>query len=167
MDNKLYLEELEKNRAELAEVVPEFKPQYSNKHADGKQYRTQTLREIAEHSNYFKIEIHPNIIDELIARERLERANRFIKGKLEKLTADELNDLQIDINLVMFDQQIERTREQIAAESGPVLVSDEVGESPVFSDNKFTEPVIEAAASIPQVETSTTPQTVTKKKGKK
>ena len=74
MDNKLYLEELEKNRAELAEVVPEFKPQYSNKHADGKQYKTQTLREIAEHSNYFKIEIHPNIIDELIARERLDRA---------------------------------------------------------------------------------------------
>ena len=154
MDNKLYLEELEKNRAELAEVVPEFKPQYANKHADGKQYKTQTLREIAEHSNYFKIEIHPNIIDELIARERLERANKFIKGKLEKLTADELNDLQIDINLVMFDQQIERTKEQIAAESGPVLVS----------DNKFAEPVIEAAASIPQVET---PPTVTKKKGKK
>lgn len=152
MDNKLYLEELEKNRAELAEVVPEFKPQYSNKHADGKKYKTQTLREIAEHSNYFKIEIHPNIIDELIARERLERANRFIKGKLEKLTADELNDLQIDINLVMFDQQIERTREQIASE---VLV---------VSDNKFAEPVIEEAASIPQVETSTT---ATKKKGKK
>lgn len=136
MDNKLYLEELEKNRAELAEVVPEFKPQYANKHADGKQYKTQTLREIAEHSNYFKIEIHPNIIDELIARERLDRANKFIKGKLEKLTADELNDLQIDINLVMFDQQIERTREQIALDAPPII-----GESSpaLVSDNKFSE----------------------------
>ncbi len=156
MDNKLYLEELEKNRAELAEVVPEFKPQYSNKHADGKQYKTQTLREIAEHSNYFKIEIHPNIIDELIARERLERANRFIKGKLEKLTADELNDLQIDINLVMFDQQIERTKEQISADAPPII-----GEA-VVSDNKFEEAVVGDEA--PQ---ELAPPTVAKKKGKK
>ena len=157
------LELLKKERAELAEVKPEFKPQYGNKHRGGDQFRTQTLREIAEHSNVHEIEIYPNIVSELIERERLDRANAFIKSKLAKLAVGELNELQIDINLVMFDEMI--------ADGEAHVASQEV----VVSDNKFEEPVTEVfipemAASIPegveQVETSTSP-TITKKKGKK
>lgn len=107
MTDQEYLERLKAERAELAAVVPQFKPQYGTK------YKSHTLREIAQHSNFFEIEIHPNIVSELIDRERLDRANAYVKGQLAKLTTAELNDLQIEVNLMMFDQQIALVEERL------------------------------------------------------
>ena len=135
MESELnYLNDRKKSRQELADCVPEFKPQYGNK------YKTKTLREIAEHSNFFEIEIHPNIVSELIDRERLERANKFIKGKLEKLTTDELNHLQIEVNLMMFDEQIKVVEERLSKVEG--VVEAEVESTPV-SDASEHETVLE------------------------
>lgn len=155
------LEAMKKERAEMAALKPEFKPQYGNKHKGGDQFRTQTLREIAEHSNVHEIEIHPNIVSELIERERLDRANAFIKSKLDKLTIKELNELQIDINLVMFDEMIADGEAHVATQE--VAVSDNKFEEPVIvSDNQFEAPVLGDEAPLEFI-----PPTATKKKGKK
>jgi len=102
-----HVAELKKIKAELQGMTPEFKPQYGSKQ------KTKTLREIAEHSNYFQIEIHPNIIDELIQRERLNRANKFVEDKLAKLTAPELADLQVEVQLMLIDQELEACERRI------------------------------------------------------
>ena len=102
-----HVAELKKIKAELQGMTPEFKPQYGTKQ------KTKTLREIAEHSNYFQIEIHPNIIDELIQRERLNRANKFVEDKLAKLTAPELADLQVEVQLMLIDQELEACERRI------------------------------------------------------
>ena len=113
-----YLSKLKSEREQLLGLKPEFKPQYGNKH------KTQTMREIAEHSNVFQIEIHPNIVDELIQRERLDRANAFVKSKLAKLTASELADLQVEVQVVMYDQAIEEAERKILETPAQSVVSE-------------------------------------------
>ena len=144
MTDQEYLERLKTERAELAAVVPQFKPQYGTK------YKSPTLREIAQHSNFFEIEIHPNIVSELIDRERLDRANAYVKGQLAKLTTSELNELQIEVNLMMFDQQIALVEERLAAAVPTVVES--IDDSPV-----------EKTEAVDMVES----QPITKKRGKK
>lgn len=151
MTDQEYLERLKTERAELAAVVPKFKKQYGTK------YKSHTLREIAQHSNFFEIEIHPNIVSELIDRERLDRANAYVKGQLAKLTTSELNDLQIEVNLMMFDQQIALVEERLASGDTPTVV-DPIDDSPVekTEDNDSVE-------TQPEPIQLTTP----KKRGKK
>lgn len=127
-----HVAELKKIKAELQSMTPEFKPQYGTKQ------KTKTLREIAEHSNFFQIEIHPNIIDELIQRERLNRANKFVEEKLAKLTAPELADLQVEVQLMLIDQELEACERRIL--SG-VEVDVSAHDPQVISDNKFADPV--------------------------
>lgn len=115
-----YLSKLKSEREQLLGLKPGFKPQYGNKH------KTQTMREIAEHSNVHEIEIHPNIIDELIQRERLDRANAFVKSKLAKLTASELADLQVEVQVVMYDHAIEEAERKILETPAQSVVSEEV-----------------------------------------
>lgn len=148
MTDQEYLEKLKAERAELAAVVPQFKPQYGTK------YKSHTLREIAQHSNFFEIEIHPNIVSELIDRERLDRANAYVKGQLEKLTTSELNDLQIEVNLMMFDQQIALVEERLAAASTPESI-------PTLSPSNDSP--VEKPEAVDMVES----QPITKKRGKK
>lgn len=113
-----YLEQLKKHKYELLTIVPKFKPQYGNKH------KHQALREIAEHSSTFEIEIHPNIIDELIQRERLDRANAFVKSKLATLSASSLAELQLEVQSIMVQQEIEAVEAKIASEAP--IVNEEV-----------------------------------------
>lgn len=150
MTDQEYLERLKTERDELAAIVPQFKPQYGTK------YKSHTLREIAQHSNFFEIEIHPNIVSELIDRERLDRANAYVKGQLAKLTTSELNDLQIEVNLMMFDQQIALIEERLASDSAPTLSSSNASPVEKPETNDTAEPQSEPV----QLNTS-------KKRGKK
>lgn len=150
MTDQEYLERLKTERDELAAVVPQFKPQYGTK------YKSHTLREIAQHSNFFEIEIHPNIVSELIDRERLDRANAYVKGQLAKLTTSELNDLQIEVNLMMFDQQIALVEERLASDSVPMLSPS--NDSPV--EKHESSDMVESQSAPIQLTTS-------KKRGKK
>lgn len=155
-----HLEELKKIKTQLEGMTPEFKPQY------GSRQKTKTLREIAEHSNFFQIEIHPNIVDELIQRERLNRANKFVEGKLAALSASELADLQVEIQLMMINQEIEAVERRISdsvevdvasfdpqvklefsdkeaqdlLDSATPVEPEFVAPTEVVSENKFTEP---------------------------
>jgi hypothetical protein len=110
MDIKIedYLEKLKAHKLELETIKPVFKPQYTNK------CRHQALRVIAEHSNVFEIEIHPNIIDELIVKERLKRATDFVNSKLAVLTAASLADLQLEVQAIMTQQEIEAVERRMA-----------------------------------------------------
>lgn len=127
-----HLVELKRIKTELETMKPEFKPQY------GSRQKTKTLREIAEHSNFFQIEIHPNIVDELIQRERLNRANKFVEGKLAALTASELAELQVEVQLMMIDQEMEAVERRIL--SG-VEVDVAAHDPQVVSENKFADPI--------------------------
>ena len=146
-----HLVELKRIKTELETMKPEFKPQY------GSRQKTKTLREIAEHSNFFQIEIHPNIVDELIQRERLNRANKFVEGKLAALTASELAELQVEVQLMMIDQELEAVERRIL--SG-VEVDVASFDPQVVSENKFTDPGVDTR-TVEEITTSTA------KKGKK
>ena len=146
-----HLEELKRIKTELETMKPEFKPQY------GSRQKTKTLREIAEHSNFFQIEIHPNIVDELIQRERLNRANKFVEGKLAALTASELAELQVEVQLMMIDQEMEAVERRILEGTEIDVAS---FDPQVVSDNKFTDPVVDTR-TVEEITTSTA------KKGKK
>ena len=146
-----HLEELKRIKYELETMKPEFKPQY------GSRQKTKTLREIAEHSNFFQIEIHPNIVDELIQRERLNRANKFVEGKLAALTASELAELQVEVQLMMIDQEMEAVERRILEGTEIDVAS---FDPQVVSDNKFTDPVVDTR-TVEEITTSTA------KKGKK
>ena len=135
-----HLKQLKEIKTQLETMVPEFKAHYGNK------YKTQTMREIAEHSNFFQIEIHPNIVDELIQRERLDRANAFVKSKLAVLSAAELANVQIEIQLVMINQEIETTEAKIASDTPAVNPAEY--DPQLMSENKFD---VEYESSTPLI----------------
>lgn len=153
-----HLAEVKKIRSELETMNPEFKPQYGNKH------RSQTMREIAEHSNFFEIEIHPNIIDELIVKERLDRANAFVRGKLAVLSAAELAGVQVEVQMIMCDQEIARLEDEIAR-NAPVVNPAEYDPQMTIADAPptATDPIVTPKTVI---ETDT-PKTVIRKKASK
>jgi hypothetical protein len=80
-----------------------------------------------------------------------------VEGKLAALTASELAELQVEVQLMMIDQEMEAVERRIL--SG-VEVDVAAHDPQVVSENKFTDPSVDTR-TVEEITTSTA------KKGKK